>query len=64
MNGLVGGAPGALRGGGTPPAGTRPPLSDEVLTWPRVLGAGCAATLVILPTVTFLIVLLTIAALR
>ncbi|MFE7125380.1 sensor histidine kinase [Streptomyces sp. NPDC057617] len=49
---------------GTPPTGTSPPLSDEVLTWPRVLGAGCAATLVILPTATFLIMLLAMAALR
>ncbi|MFE4533963.1 sensor histidine kinase [Streptomyces scopuliridis] len=44
--------------------GTRPPLSTEVLTWPRVLGAGCAAALVILPTATFLIILLTTAVLR
>ncbi|MFF1417870.1 sensor histidine kinase [Streptomyces sp. NPDC058280] len=63
------GSPGAPWGGGASwggaaPAGARAPLSGEVLTWPRVLGAGCASALVILPTVTFLIVLLTTAALR
>lgn len=48
-----------------PPAGgARAPLSAEILTWPRVLGAGCAAMLVILPTAGFLVVLLTVAALR
>ncbi|WP_326612621.1 histidine kinase [Streptomyces scopuliridis] len=51
-------------GGRTVRTGTRPPLSTEVLTWPRVLGAGCAAALVILPTATFLIILLTTAVLR
>ncbi|MFE1959904.1 sensor histidine kinase [Streptomyces sp. NPDC059479] len=61
---LAAGVSGASRGSGTPHTGTRPPLSDEVLTWPRVLGAGCAATLVILPTAAFLIMLLTMAALR
>ncbi|MER8070874.1 histidine kinase [Streptomyces sp. NPDC094034] len=53
-----------LANGQTVRTGTRPPLSTEVLTWPRVLGAGCAATLVILPTVTFLVLLLTLAVLR
>jgi hypothetical protein len=43
--------------------GARAPLPDEVLTWPRVLGSGCVALLVILPTVAFLIVLLATAAL-
>ncbi|MFD8964320.1 sensor histidine kinase [Streptomyces sp. NPDC059568] len=61
---LAGAMPAASRGSGTPHTGTRPPLSDEVLTWPRVLGAGCVATLVILPTAAFLIMLLTMAALR
>ncbi|MFD7893589.1 sensor histidine kinase [Streptomyces sp. NPDC059743] len=61
---LAAGVSGASRGSGAPHAGTRPPLSDEVLTWPRVLGAGCVATLVILPTAAFLIMLLTMAALR
>lgn len=56
--------PGAVSPPATPSTGTSPPLSDEVLTWPRVLGAGCAATLVILPTATFLIMLLAMAALR
>ncbi|MFJ9027117.1 sensor histidine kinase [Streptomyces sp. NPDC102274] len=55
--------PGATRHG-TAGTGTRPPLSTEVLTWPRVLGAGCAAAFVVLPTATFLIILLTMAALR
>ncbi|WP_328493396.1 histidine kinase [Streptomyces sp. NBC_00414] len=40
------------------------PGSDEVLTWPRVLGAGCAAVLVVLPTVGFLLFLLMTATLR
>ncbi|MFJ9011929.1 hypothetical protein [Streptomyces canus] len=44
--------------------GARAPLSDEILTWPRVLGSGCVALLVILPTAGFLVVLLTTAALR
>lgn len=43
--------------------GARAPLSAEILTWPRVLGAGCAAALVILPTVAFLVMLLATAAL-
>ncbi|MFE4369931.1 sensor histidine kinase [Streptomyces sp. NPDC056835] len=51
-------------GGRTARTGTRPPLSAEVLTWPRVLGAGCAAALVILPTATFLFFLLAAAILR
>ncbi|MEV6418844.1 histidine kinase [Streptomyces sp. NPDC051662] len=50
--------------GRTARTGTRPPLSTEVLTWPRVLGAGCAASLVILPTAAFLVVLLATAVLR
>ncbi|MFE3598119.1 sensor histidine kinase [Streptomyces sp. NPDC059142] len=45
-------------------AGAYPPLSTAVLTWPRVLGAGCAAALVILPTVAFLVILLVIAIVR
>jgi signal transduction histidine kinase len=44
--------------------GARAPLSDEILTWPRVIGSGCVALLVILPTVGFLVVLLTMAVLR
>ncbi|MFI7361887.1 sensor histidine kinase [Streptomyces sp. NPDC050149] len=32
-------------------AGSRPPLPTEVLTWPRLLGGGCAAMLVLLPTI-------------
>ncbi|MFJ7496881.1 sensor histidine kinase, partial [Streptomyces sp. NPDC097727] len=50
--------------GGIGQAGTRAPLSDEILTWPRILGSGCVALLVVLPTVGFLVVLLTAAALR
>jgi hypothetical protein len=38
-------------------------LSAQTLTWPRVLGAGCTAVLVVLPTAGFLIVLLVMAAL-
>ncbi|WP_405525132.1 histidine kinase [Streptomyces canus] len=44
--------------------GSRSPLSDEILTWPRVLGAGCASVLVILPTVGYLMFLLLTASLR
>ncbi|WP_128375113.1 sensor histidine kinase [Streptomyces cavernae] len=44
--------------------GARAPLPDEILTWPRVLGSGCVAVLVVLPTVFFLVVLLAEAALR
>ncbi|MFD3524219.1 sensor histidine kinase [Streptomyces sp. NPDC058653] len=44
--------------------GARAPLPDEILTWPRVLGSGCVAVLVTLPTVLFLVVLLAHAALR
>ncbi|MFJ2907652.1 sensor histidine kinase [Streptomyces sp. NPDC087212] len=40
------------------------PLSAEALTWPRVLGAGCAAVCVGLPTVASLVVLLALAILR
>ncbi|MFJ9208980.1 sensor histidine kinase [Streptomyces sp. NPDC102264] len=54
---------GAL-GQGAVRTGTRPPLSSEVLTWPRVLGAGCAAAFVVLPTAAFLMFLLTMAVLR
>lgn len=43
--------------------GSNPPLSAQTLTWPRVLGAGCTAVLVVLPTAGFLIVLLVMAAL-
>ncbi|MGF0174590.1 sensor histidine kinase [Streptomyces sp. Marseille-Q5077] len=46
-----------------PPRGAHAPLSTEVLTWPRVLGAGCASVLVVLPTAGFLVVVL-LAALR
>ncbi|MFF3751027.1 sensor histidine kinase [Streptomyces sp. NPDC002018] len=60
---VVTGESGAPRDGTAHP-GTRAPLSAEILTWPRVLGAGCAATLVVLPTVTFLILLLVAAALE
>ncbi|MEV0741919.1 histidine kinase [Streptomyces sp. NPDC050549] len=44
--------------------GSRSPLADEILTWPRVLGAGCAAVLVVLPTIGYLVFLLMTAALR
>ncbi|QQM40296.1 two-component sensor histidine kinase [Streptomyces liliifuscus] len=44
-------------------AGANNPLSAQTLTWPRVLGAGCTAVLVVLPTAGFLIVLLVMAAL-
>ncbi|MGW2130392.1 sensor histidine kinase [Streptomyces coelicoflavus] len=43
--------------------GARAPLPDEILTWPRVLGSGCAALAVVLPTAGFLVVLLVLAAL-
>ncbi|WP_307520880.1 sensor histidine kinase [Streptomyces umbrinus] len=43
--------------------GSNPPLSAQTLTWPRVLGAGCTAVLVVLPTAGFLLVLLVMAAL-
>ncbi|MFS8203420.1 sensor histidine kinase [Streptomyces sp. CWNU-52B] len=58
---------GATEGGGNRyplSDGSRSPLSDEVLTWPRVLGAGCAAVLVVLPTVGSLVFLLLTATLR
>ncbi|MGV9593434.1 sensor histidine kinase [Streptomyces tendae] len=43
--------------------GARAPLPDEILTWPRVLGSGCAALAVVLPTAGFLVVLLVLAVL-
>lgn len=49
--------------GGTWRPGSNFPLSAQTLTWPRVLGAGCTAVLVVLPTAGFLIVLLVMAAL-
>ncbi|WP_405777878.1 sensor histidine kinase [Streptomyces sp. NBC_00859] len=52
-----------LASGGIAQEGARAPLSDEILTWPRVLGSGCVALLVVLPTAGFLVVLLTMAAL-
>jgi signal transduction histidine kinase len=45
-------------------AGSRPPLSTEVLTWPRLLGGGCAAMLVLLPTIGCTIALLITAVLH
>ncbi|MEU1941260.1 histidine kinase [Streptomyces sp. NPDC020125] len=53
-----------LPSGGIGQEGARAPLSEEILTWPRVLGSGCVALLVVLPTVGFLVVLLTTAVLR
>ncbi|MEW2396339.1 histidine kinase [Streptomyces sp. NPDC046862] len=44
--------------------GARAPLPEEILTWPRVLGSGCLALLVVVPTVVFLVVLLANAVLR
>ncbi|WP_416967931.1 sensor histidine kinase [Streptomyces sp. 4F14] len=48
-------------GAGTPfDAGARAvwsPAPDEILTWPRVLGSGCLAVTVVLPTVVFLLIL-------
>lgn len=41
-----------------PPTGSRPPISADVLTWPRAVGAGCVAVLVVLPTAGFLILLM------
>lgn len=38
---------GAHDAGGAP-SGARAPLSSEILTWPRLLGAGCTAAVVIL----------------
>ncbi|MFG2935954.1 sensor histidine kinase [Streptomyces sp. NPDC048282] len=49
---------------GIEPRGARAPLPDEILTWPRVMGSGCLALLVVVPTVAFLMVLLVNAALR
>ncbi|QCN87113.1 hypothetical protein DDJ31_20900 [Streptomyces griseoviridis] len=46
------------------PGGVRPPMSADVLTWPRVLGAGCVAALVVLPTVGFLVVLLVMSLVK
>ncbi|MFE6663811.1 sensor histidine kinase [Streptomyces sp. NPDC057697] len=43
---------------GTGGRGARAPLPEEILTWPRVLGSGCLALLVTLPTTVFLAVLL------
>ena len=45
-------------------AGSRPPLSTEVLTWPRLLGGGCAGLLVLLPMVGGTVILLIIAVLQ
>ncbi|MFJ3671448.1 sensor histidine kinase [Streptomyces sp. NPDC090106] len=45
-------------------AGSRPPLSTEVLTWPRLLGGGCAALLVLLPTIGGSVALLILALLH
>lgn len=56
------GASGRFDGSGW--QGARAPLSAEILTWPRVLGAGCAALLVVLPTAGFLVVLLALAVIR
>lgn len=53
-----------LPSGGIGQEGARAPLSEEILTWPRVLGSGCVALLVVLPTAAFLVVLLTTAVLR
>ncbi|GAB2827372.1 sensor histidine kinase [Streptomyces daliensis] len=44
--------------------GSRPPLPTDVLTWPRLLGGGCAALLVLLPTIGGTIALLIMAVLR
>jgi signal transduction histidine kinase len=41
-----------------------PELPAEVLTWPRLLGAGCAAALVVLPSVAFVVFLLLTQVLR
>ncbi|MEV5203988.1 histidine kinase [Streptomyces sp. NPDC053720] len=43
--------------------GAHAPVRAEVLTWPRILGAGCAAVAVALPTAGFLVVLLVAAVL-
>ncbi|AXK32321.1 two-component sensor histidine kinase [Streptomyces armeniacus] len=51
-------------GAGSRPPGSRPPLSTEVLTWPRLLGGGCAALLVLLPMVGGTIILLVMAVLH
>lgn len=45
-------------------AGSRPPLPTDVLTWPRLLGGGCAAILVLLPTVGGTVALLIMAVLH
>lgn len=56
--------PARLQSDGIEQRGARTPLPDEILTWPRVLGSGCVALLVTLPTLAFFIVLLAHAALR
>ncbi|QNP75426.1 two-component sensor histidine kinase [Streptomyces roseirectus] len=44
--------------------GTWAPAPDQVLTWPRVLGSGCLAVTVVLPTVAFLVILLVAEVVR
>ncbi|MGW7578057.1 sensor histidine kinase [Streptomyces sp. NPDC054765] len=56
--------PARLPSDGIGQRGARAPLRDEILTWPRLLGSGCVALLVTLPTAAFLIILLVHAALR
>ncbi|WP_243869947.1 sensor histidine kinase [Streptomyces liangshanensis] len=51
-------------GSATGTTGSRPPLSTEVLTWPRLLGGGCAALLVMLPAIGGTIALLIMAVLH
>ncbi|MEU9187583.1 histidine kinase [Streptomyces sp. NPDC048484] len=58
------GSPRRPLSGATGQGASRSPLSDEVLTWPRVLGVGCVAMIVVLPTVGLLMFLLLTAALR
>ncbi|WP_256861145.1 sensor histidine kinase [Streptomyces tsukubensis] len=69
VSGGAGSRPPLSGGAGSGPplsggAGSRPPLSTEVLTWPRLLGGGCAAMLVLLPTVGGSLVLLIMAVLH
>ncbi|CAL9660163.1 hypothetical protein SUDANB126_06970 [Streptomyces sp. enrichment culture] len=45
-------------------AGSRPPLPTDVLTWPRLLGGGCAALLVLLPVAGGTLALLILAVLH
>ncbi|MET8978859.1 histidine kinase [Streptomyces sp. NPDC004539] len=40
------------------------PVPDQILTWPRVLGSGCLAATVVLPTMALLVILLIVEVLK